>query len=86
MLRFEVKTQADEAESMPSESEAFWDEVRRLPSRQAQAIALRYVEDLSIAEIANVLAVAEGTVKALLHQGRERLRRELAAKGLLNEI
>lgn len=66
-----------------SESEAFWREVRRLPSRQAQAIALHYVEGLSVVEIAAVLAVAEGTVKALLHQGRERLRRQLSAKGLI---
>lgn len=66
------------------ESEAFWREVRRLPSRQAQAIALHYVEDLSVSEIAGVLGVAEGTVKALLHQGRGRLRRQLKAKGLID--
>lgn len=67
-----------------SESEAFWEEVRRLPSRQAQALVLRYIEDLSVAEIADVLDIAEGTVKALLHQGRERLRRQLSAKGLID--
>jgi RNA polymerase sigma-70 factor (ECF subfamily) len=66
------------------ESEAFWREVRRLPSRQAQAIALHYIEDLSVSEVAGILGVAEGTVKALLHQGRERLRRELGAKGLID--
>lgn len=69
-----------------SESESFWSEVRHLPSRQAQAIALHYVEDLSVAEIAGMLGVAEGTVKALLHQGRQRLRRQLTAKGLIDEI
>jgi RNA polymerase sigma-70 factor (ECF subfamily) len=66
------------------ESEAFWREVRRLPSRQAQAIALHYIEDLSVSEVAGILGVAEGTVKALLHQGRERLRRELRAKELID--
>ncbi len=65
-------------------SEDFWREVRRLPSRQAQAIALHYIEDLSISEVANTLGIAEGTVKALLHQGRARLHRELAAKGLVD--
>ncbi len=69
-----------------SEYDAFWDEVRRLPSRQAQAIALRYVDDLSVSEIADVLEVAEGTVKALLHQGRERLQRQLGAKGWSDEL
>lgn len=69
-----------------SSADGFWREVRRLPSRQAQTIALHYVEDLSVVEIADVLGVAEGTVKALLHQGRERLRRQLVAKGLTDEI
>lgn len=68
------------------EIEEFWREVRRLPSRQAQAIALHYVDDLSVAEIAEVLGVAEGTIKASLHQGRDRLGRQLRAKGLIDEI
>jgi RNA polymerase sigma-70 factor (ECF subfamily) len=62
----------------------FWEEVRRLPARQAQAVTLHYVEDMSVGEIASVLQVAEGTVKALLSQGRERLRRQLTAKGLVD--
>lgn len=62
----------------------FWEEVRRLPSRQAQAVTLHYLEDMSVQEIARVLQVAEGTVKALLSQGRERLRRQLTAKGLVD--
>jgi RNA polymerase sigma-70 factor (ECF subfamily) len=68
------------------ESDVFWAEVRRLPTRQAQALTLRYVEDKPVAEIAEVLGVAEGTVKALLHQGRERLSRQLLAKGTIDEI
>lgn len=77
----------DHAPSDPPDSsaEAFWAEVRRLPTRQAQAITLHYVEDMTVAEIANVLGIAAGTVKALLHQGRERLRRQLTAKGLTDE-
>jgi RNA polymerase sigma-70 factor, ECF subfamily len=54
-----------------------WEQVRRLPSRQGQAIALRYLDGLSIAEVAVILGVAEGTVRALLHQGRTRLARVL---------
>lgn len=68
------------------ESDGFWAEVRRLPTRQAQAVTLRYVEDRPVAEIADFLGVAEGTVKALLHQGRERLSRQLLAKGMIDEI
>jgi RNA polymerase sigma-70 factor, ECF subfamily len=48
-------------------------------------MALRYIDDLSVAQIAGVMGIAEGTVKALLHQGRERLRRQLTAKGLIDD-
>ncbi len=63
-----------------AEHEDFWDAVRRLPRRQAQAVALRYVADLPVAEVGEALGVAEGTAKALLHQARQRLERQLAAK------
>jgi RNA polymerase sigma-70 factor (ECF subfamily) len=58
-------------------TEEVWEQVRQLPARQAQAIALRYIDDLSTEEIAVVLGVAEGTVRALLHQGRTGLARWL---------
>lgn len=61
--------------------ERFWAEVRKLPERQAHAVALHYLEDLPIAEIALVLECAEGTVKTHLHRGRLRLARAL---GLLD--
>lgn len=65
-----------------SEFEEFWREVRRLPERQSQVLVLRYIDDLAVDQIAGVLRIAQGTVRALLHQGRERLRRQLQAKGL----
>lgn len=59
--------------SLPVEDEEFWKAVRALPKRQAQAIALFYLEDLSIAAIAEILECAQGTVKAHLHKGRAKL-------------
>jgi RNA polymerase sigma-70 factor, ECF subfamily len=58
-------------------SAALWAELRKLPSRQAQCLALHYVEDRTVAEIAAVLECPEGTVKALLHRGRTALARAL---------
>jgi RNA polymerase sigma-70 factor (sigma-E family) len=56
------------------ESDAeFWRTVRALPKRQAQVIALHYLEDLSVAEIAETLNLAQGTVKTHLHRGRIQL-------------
>jgi RNA polymerase sigma-70 factor, ECF subfamily len=53
--------------------EGFWAAVRRLPRRQAQAIALYYGDDLPVVEVAEVMTCAEGTVRALLHQARRAL-------------
>jgi RNA polymerase sigma factor (sigma-70 family) len=47
-----------------------------LPARQRLALALRYVHDLSDAEIATALGCREGTVHALLSRGRQTLRRD----------
>lgn len=52
---------------------AFWVEVRRLPRRQAQCVALRYVYGCSIAEIAGILGCADGTVKSQLWNARAKL-------------
>lgn len=52
---------------------AFWAAVRRLPMRQRHVVALHYLEDRSIRDIAAVLDIAEGTVKAHLHAGRKAL-------------
>jgi RNA polymerase sigma-70 factor (ECF subfamily) len=65
----------------PPDVDQFWAAVRSLPRRQAAAIALRYVDDLSIAEIADVLECAPGTAKAHLHAGRQALAKRLGADG-----
>ena len=53
--------------------EEFWLHVRKLPRRQAQAIALHYIYDLGVADIAVTLGCAEGTVKSNLFRGRAAL-------------
>jgi RNA polymerase sigma-70 factor (sigma-E family) len=51
--------------------------ISHLPGRQRAAIALRYLEDLSVADTATAMGCAEPTVKALTHQGLAALRRQL---------
>ncbi len=56
-----------------------------LPPDQSAAIALFYLEDLSVAEIAVVLGVPSGTVKTRLMHAREKLRHSLKLKELEHE-
>jgi RNA polymerase sigma-70 factor (ECF subfamily) len=62
---------------LSAETVELWAAVRRLPARQAQVTALAYAEDRSIADIAALLGIAEGTVKAVLHRARGNLARAL---------
>lgn len=59
----------------------FWAEVRRLPTQQARAVALRYVDDLEIAEIAEILECAGSTVRVHLHRARRTLAGRLSLTG-----
>ena len=51
----------------------------QLTDRQRAAVVLRYVADLPLAEIAEVMGCATGTVKATLHQALAHMRVELEA-------
>ena len=54
----------------------------RLPARQQVALALRYVHDLSDAEIAAALGCRIGSVHSLLSRARSALRQDPALEGL----
>lgn len=66
----------------PEPSDTWRDEavrraVARLPAHYRDAVVLFYFRDADAAEAARILGVAEGTLKARLHRGRELLRRKL---------
>lgn len=48
--------------------------VAQLPLRQRMVVALRYFDDLSVADTAAAMRCAEGTVKSLTHQALAALR------------
>ncbi len=52
----------------------------RLPDRQRQAVVLRRWEDMSVAEIAEVMESSVSAVDSLLHRATETLRRHLSRK------
>jgi RNA polymerase sigma-70 factor (sigma-E family) len=53
--------------------------VRRLPTRQREAIVLRYYAELSEAEIADAMGVSRGAVKSHASRGMQALRQSLEA-------
>jgi RNA polymerase sigma-70 factor (ECF subfamily) len=73
-----VGARPDPAVELPTTDHEFWNAVRALPVRQAQAIALHYLEDRPVAEIAEILDCAVATVKVHLHRGRRALADALA--------
>lgn len=64
------------------ESERIQQAIASLPLAQRVVVALYYVNDLSLQEIAEILEIPEGTVKSRLHYGREGLRRQF---GITND-
>jgi RNA polymerase sigma-70 factor, ECF subfamily len=70
LRRFAAEPQPSPAE--PS-TDQFWSAVRTLPERQRTAVALHYLEDMSIGEIALVMGVSDGTIKTSLFMARKKL-------------
>jgi RNA polymerase sigma-70 factor (ECF subfamily) len=63
------------------------DALRALPEQQRHVIALHYLADLPVEEIADELGVPPGTVKSRLSRGREALASHLAyAEGGVHHV
>lgn len=54
------------------------DAIRRLPDERQQLLFLKFVDDLSNAEIAQIMARSEGSIKSLYHRTLIALRNELS--------
>ncbi|MCA0170899.1 RNA polymerase sigma factor SigW [Bacillus sp. RAR_GA_16] len=48
-----------------------------LPAKYRSAITLKYIQELSLKEISEILDLPVGTVKTRIHRGREALRKKL---------
>ena len=52
-------------------------EISRLPDKYRAVIILKYIEELPLQEISDILDIPLGTVKTRVHRGREALRKQL---------
>ncbi|GAK04540.1 RNA polymerase sigma factor SigW [Geomicrobium sp. JCM 19037] len=53
------------------------EEINALPPKYRAAIILKYMEDLSLQEMSEILDLPVGTIKTHVHRGREALRKRL---------
>ena len=75
-----VMRRADAVVDGPSpDALAFWDSVRRLPERHRTVMVLYYAGDRSVAEVASILSIPEGTVRSDLTRARAALATEYGA-------
>ncbi len=75
------------AEVLGAQDEAvvLWELARRcLPERQLRALWFRYAEDMSVAEIAQVMRITRTHVKVLLFRARVEMARQMNAVSVLD--
>ncbi|WP_369809941.1 RNA polymerase sigma factor SigW [Gracilibacillus caseinilyticus] len=65
-----------EVESLEMQS-YIQNEIMQLPAKYRSIIALRFIDELSLKEISEILEIPVGTVKTRIHRGREALRKRL---------
>jgi RNA polymerase sigma-70 factor (ECF subfamily) len=81
LLRLRSSTsEAAEVRPLSPESNEFWRCVRALSPRQAQIVALHYVDDRTTREIAEMLACSESTIRVHLHNAHKTLSALLGAR------
>ncbi|GIP30541.1 ECF RNA polymerase sigma factor SigW [Paenibacillus sp. J23TS9] len=70
-----------ESETLLSETqEIIYQAIGSLPAKYKSVMILRYLQDLSLQEISDVLGMPVTTIKTRVHRGREFLRKKLEPK------
>lgn len=76
---FTRQTPTEELVEENQQSSALWAAVNRLDEKHRLPILLRYLDDLTAPEIAQILGITEGTVYSRIHYARQYLYQQLGA-------
>lgn len=72
----DVQLPEDELQSLELQEE-IQQQILSLPDKYRSVIVLKYIDELSLKEISEILELPVGTVKTRIHRGREALRQQL---------
>mgnify|MGYP005751006827 FL=1 len=72
----DVQLPEDELQSLELQEE-IQQQILNLPDKYRSVIVLKYIDELSLKEISEILELPVGTVKTRIHRGREALRQQL---------
>lgn len=75
--REQARGVAEHRDADPAERDRMWRALQALPRRQRAAVVLRYYEDLSEREAADVLGCSTGALNQLIVRGMAALRTEI---------
>ena len=80
ILRVDAQRQATPEDTIieTEKEKAVWKALNELDEKHRMVVVLRYFQDLSISEIAELLSANEGTIHSRLHTARDRMRTILA--------
>lgn len=76
----EVAAPADDVEFAPEDAARVHAALDRLPIEQREVLVLRFLDDLSYEQIAEITGRPTGTVRSRIHYGKQALRRLLAGE------
>ncbi len=77
----EARATAGVGERTVEDRDEVWTALGRVTTRQRAALVLRFYEDLSERQVAQILGCRPGTVKSLVARGLETLRTEIPGQG-----
>ena len=77
-----VETGPETAHETKTESRELWEVIKTLPVRMQTILYLRYFLEIPIEETAQVLSMAEGTIKSQTHRALGKLRKVIKEQHL----